>query len=133
MSQENVEIVRGVYEALKRRDIDAWIHGFHEDVEVHDLPTIPDAPIYRGHGDLRNWVEMMFDVWAEDSYYEPVELQPEGDFVIATIRAHARGRGSGVPVELTFFQVFEMDAGRVRRAWAFFERNEALQAAGLQG
>jgi ketosteroid isomerase-like protein len=132
MSQENVEIVRSGYEAFKRRDTDAWIDGFHEDVEVHDLPTIPDAPIYRGHDDLRNWVEMMFDVWSEDSYYEPVELKPEGDFVIATVRAHGWGRGSGVPIELTFFQVFEFDAGKVRRAWAFFEEKEALEAAGLR-
>jgi ketosteroid isomerase-like protein len=132
MTQENVEMVRGGFEALNRRDIDAWIDGFHADVEVHDLPTIPDAPVYRSHDDLRNWVETMFEVWTEDSYYELVELLPEGDFVIATVRAHAKGRGSGVPIELTFFQVFEIDEGKVRRAWAFFEKDEAQQAAGLR-
>jgi ketosteroid isomerase-like protein len=132
MTQKNVEMVRGGFEALNRRDIDAWIDGFHADVEVHDLPTIPDAPVYRSHDDLRNWVETMFEVWTEDSYYELVELLPEGDFVIATVRAHAKGRGSGVPIELTFFQVFEIDEGKVRRAWAFFEKDEAQQAAGLR-
>ena len=132
MTQENVEMVRGGFEALNRRDIDVWIDGFHGDVEVHDLPTIPDAPVYRSHDDLRNWVETMFEVWTEDSYYELVELLPEGDFVIATVRAHAKGRGSGVPIELTFFQVFEIDEGKVRRAWAFFEKDEAQQAAGLR-
>jgi ketosteroid isomerase-like protein len=132
MTQENVEMVRGGFEALNRRDIDAWIDSFHADVEVHDLPTIPDAPVYRSHDDLRNWVETMFEVWTEDSYYELVELLPEGDFVIATVRAHAKGRGSGVPIELTFFQVFEIDEGKVRRAWAFFEKDEAQQAAGLR-
>jgi hypothetical protein len=74
----------------------------------------------------------MFEVWTEDSYYELVELMPEDDFVIATVRAHGWGRGSGVPIELTFFQVFEFDAGKVRRAWAFFEKGEALEAAGLR-
>ena len=132
MTQKNVEMVRGGFEALNRRDIDAWIDSFHADVEVHDLPTIPDAPVYRSHDDLRNWVETMFEVWTEDSYYELVELLPEGDFVIATVRAHAKGRGSGVPIELTFFQVFEIDEGKVRRAWAFFEKDEAQQAAGLR-
>ena len=131
MSRESVEIVRGGYEALNRRDIDAWIDGFHGEVEVHDLPTIPDAPVYRSHGDLRKWVATMLEVWTDDSYYELVELMPEDDFVIATVCAHAWGRGSGVPIELTFFQAFEIDAGKVRRAWAFFEKDEALKVAGL--
>ena len=118
MSQESVEVVRRGYEALNRRDIDAWTEGFHPDVEAHDLPTIPDDPVYRGHDYLRKWVSMMMDVWAEGSYYEVERLTAAGDFVIAAVRAHASGRGSGAPVELSFFQVFEMRDGKVQRSWA---------------
>ena len=59
MSEENVELVRRGIEALNRRDIDAWLEGFHTDVEAHDLPTMPDAPIRHGHDDLRAWIESM--------------------------------------------------------------------------
>jgi hypothetical protein len=78
MSHENVEIIRRGYEALNRRDVDTWLNGFHADAEVHDLPTIPDAPVYRGHYALRNWVEMIRDVWTEESYYELEKLTAGG-------------------------------------------------------
>ncbi|MGA6947369.1 MAG: nuclear transport factor 2 family protein, partial [Solirubrobacterales bacterium] len=103
MSQENVEIVRRGIEALNRRDIDAWLEGFQPDVEAHDLPTIPDAPVRRGHDDLRRWVEMMGDTWEEKSYYEPEEFTAADNFVLVAVRAHAWGRGSGAPVEVSFF------------------------------
>jgi ketosteroid isomerase-like protein len=131
MSEENVEIVRHGYEAVNRRDIDTWLEGFQADVEIRDLPTIPDAQVRRGHDDLRKWVEMMRDVWTEESYYEPQEFTDAGDFVIVAVRAHAWGRGSGAPVEIDFFQVFEMREGKVQRAWGFFDKAEALAAAGL--
>jgi ketosteroid isomerase-like protein len=130
--EENIEAVRRGYEALNRRDIDAWLEGFHADVETHDLPTIPDAPVRRGHDDLRKWVEMMGDVWTEESHYEPEEFTAAGDFVLVAVRAHAWGRGSGAPVELSFFQVFEMHDGKVQRCWAYFDEEQALEAAGLR-
>jgi ketosteroid isomerase-like protein len=131
MSEENVETLRRGYEALNRRDIDAWLEDFHADVEAHDLPTIPDAPVRRGHEDLRKWAEMMGDIWTQESYYELEEFTAAGDFVVVAVRAHAWGRGSGAPIEVSFFQVFEMRDGKVQRSWAYFDEAQALEAAGL--
>jgi len=131
MSEENVEVVRRGYEALNRRDTDAWLEGAHADAEFHDLPTIPDAPVRRGHADLRKWVEMMADVWTEDSYYEVKEVKAAGSFVVTAVRTHAWGRGSGAPIEIDFFQVFEMREGKVQRAWSHFDEEAARRAAGL--
>jgi ketosteroid isomerase-like protein len=139
MSQENVEIVRKGIDAvnaltrgeLTTERIDAWLGFYHPDVEVHDLPTMPDAPVRRGHEDLRKWIEMMRDTWMEGSYYEPEEFTAAGNFVIVAVRAHARGRGSGVPIEVKFFWVFEVSEGKARRIWAYWDEEEALEAAGL--
>jgi ketosteroid isomerase-like protein len=51
--------------------------------------------------------------------------------VIAAVRAHASGRGSGAPVELSFFQVFEMRDGKVQRSWSYFDEQEALAVTRL--
>src|SRR5215216_4183912 len=67
MSRENVETLRRGYEAFNRRNIDAWLHALDADVEAQDLPSIPDAPIRRGHAALREWVSMMDDIWWTDA------------------------------------------------------------------
>ena len=68
MSQENVEALRHGYEALNRRDIDIWLEGFHADAEMHDLPSIPDAPVRRGHAAMSEWVSMMDELWVDARY-----------------------------------------------------------------
>jgi ketosteroid isomerase-like protein len=130
MSNENVEIVRRGYELLNRRDIDTWIEHFDPDVEVHDLAGIPDAPVRRGHQALREWVGMIDEVWA-DARYEPQEFIEADDFVVVGLRAKASGRGSGVPMDVPMFHVFEMQAGKVSRVRAMLDRGDALQAAGV--
>ncbi len=129
MSQENVQIVRHGYELLESRDIEAWIGLFDADVEAHDLAGIPDEPIRRGHDALREWVAMMEEIWV-DPRYEPEEFIEAGEFIVVAVRATARGRGSGVPLDIPIFQVFEVQGGKIRRLWAYRDRAEALEAAG---
>jgi ketosteroid isomerase-like protein len=131
MSQENVEIVRRGYEALNRRDIEAWIDLFHPEVEAHDLAGMPDAPIRRGRDALREWVAMMEEIWV-DARYEPGEVIEAGEFIVVAVRATARGRGSDVPMDIPMFHVFEVQHGKIRRSWAYLDRAEALEAAGLR-
>ena len=131
MSQENVEAVRRGYEALNRRDIDAWLEGFDANAEMHDLAEVPDAPVRRGHDDLREWVAMMDDTW-EDGRYEPEEVTETGQFTLVAVRARARGRGSGAPVDFQIFHVFEMRDQKVQRFWAYLDKAKALEAVGLR-
>ena len=131
MSQENVQIVRHGYELLESRDIEAWIGLFDADVEAHDLAGIPDEPIRRGHNALREWVAMMEEIWV-DPRYEPEEFIEAGEFIVVAVRATARGRGSGVPLDIPIFQVFEVQGGKIRRLWAYRDRAEALEAAGQE-
>jgi ketosteroid isomerase-like protein len=51
----------------------------------------------------------------------PEEFTAAGNFVLVAVRAHAWGRGSGAPVEVSFFWVFEMRDGKVQRSWAYFD------------
>ena len=54
---------------------------------------------------------MIGGIWA-DAPYEPEEFIEAGDFVVVAVRAKARGRGGGVPMDVPIFQVFEMQDGR---------------------
>ena len=62
MSQENVELIRAGYDALNRRDHEAWISTLCPDIELHELPTNPDSSVFRGHDEARKWIESVFEV-----------------------------------------------------------------------
>jgi len=51
--------------------------------------------------------------------------------VFSSHRQSAIGKGSGVPIEVEYFSVFELEAGLVVRIRHYLDRDEALDAAGL--
>jgi ketosteroid isomerase-like protein len=130
MSQENLDTIRRGYADLNRRDVEAWLDAFHANAEMHDLAGGPEAPPRRGHEALRGWVETVDSLWA-DGRYEPQEFIDAGDFVVVAVRIRARRRNTGVNIDVSMFQVFEMCEGRIQRGTAYLDKAEALEAVGL--
>ena len=131
MSQENVEIVRASYEALNRGDIERWTAGYHPDAELHELATMPDSAIYRGHSGLRKWIENAHELTDGQFRFVVEEVVDAGDLVLVRARAHARGRVGGVPIDMRVFHVFDLDGGKIRRVRGYAEQADALEAVGL--
>jgi ketosteroid isomerase-like protein len=69
---------------------------------------------------------------AEDLRFEPQRFIEAGDFVLASVRGTGKGRGSGVPAEISFFHVAEFGDGKIRRLRSYATEDEALEAAGLR-
>jgi ketosteroid isomerase-like protein len=132
VSRENVEVIRASYEALNRRDYDAWLSNMHPDIELHELASSPDAAIYRGHSGARKWVENTADEAWEEFRIDPEQFTEADDFVIVSVRLSMRGRGSSVPLEARLFHVIEMSEGKGRRVWGYQSEDEALEAVGLR-
>jgi ketosteroid isomerase-like protein len=94
------------------------------------VPDIPDDPVRRGPEAVieffRDWMDRFegLDVdWT---------LEDAGpDRVIAYIHMHGRGRGSGVPAEMRYAQVFTFDHGRPVRMVLYVDMDEARRATGL--
>ena len=69
----------------------------------------------------------------ESIHVEVEEItEASDDRVLAGVHVKARGRGSGVPTELSLWQVFRFADGLITRRQAFWTRQEALDAAGLR-
>ena len=140
MSEENVEIVRGVFESfqasVERGDFrrpDAIEAGLLDtDFEWVPATEIPTAESYRG---LDGFAEFM-ETWIEDFDRWSIELEElvdaGNDCVVAIARQDATGKGSGAPVELKFGQLYELEAGRVIRIRSFLDPAQAMEAAGLE-
>ena len=97
-----------------------------------DRQTLPDIPQHlHGLADFIAHSEQYRDGWI-DHVYELLELieVPDGR-VVALVRHSGRGRQSGVPIVIHFFELCTIRDGKVRKVEVFRHRADALQAAGL--
>ncbi len=62
---------------------------------------------------------------------EAEEIIATGDSVLAGVRQHGVGTGSGVPAEMPYFTLWSFRGRKVIRIESVRERAEALEAAGL--
>ena len=129
-----MEIVRGIYDAVARRDDMAPFEVYAEDI-VWDLSNTRRAAlnpktVYHGHEGVReNWRDAL-SVFGEVDF-DVKELVDAGDQVLAVIREREVGRASGAPVETTHLAVWTLAEGKVTKLQVFDDRHQALQAAGL--
>jgi ketosteroid isomerase-like protein len=135
MSQENVDVVRGIYEAVAGRDGMTPFEAYAEDI-VWDISQARRAflysqPVYQGHEGVRQcWRDWLTAFGEVDLEVE--ELIDAGDQVLAVIREREVGRASGAPVETTHLAVWTLVGGKVTQMQVFDDRQQALEAAGLR-
>jgi ketosteroid isomerase-like protein len=127
MSQENVEIVRRIWDAYARGDFDQ-IMGFSDPHVV--MITLEEGPLY-GFNAVRENYRRWMEAWAEaETTVE--EVIGAGDRVFVMARFRGRGQASGIEVETRLYEVYTMRDGTILRVDEFHEREEALEAAGLR-
>jgi ketosteroid isomerase-like protein len=133
MSQENVEIVRRLWEAARRRDTEAVLALYDADVEVDGtgLPWVAmEGAVYRGHDGLKR----LFAEWRESWREADAQLDrivDAGDRVVSIYTYRAQGRASGTPIEEEFATVSTVRSGKVVRVQWFMGRAAAFEAVGL--
>ena len=133
MSQENVEIVWHLNTLLDRGDREEWVAYYEPDFEWRDLRHAPDAvETVRGV----SAVQAIWDQWAQafdDFRAEIEECVDAGDYVVAATRWRAKGKGSGLLLDLATTDVFEFaNAKVVRVTIGYADRHVALKAVGLE-
>jgi ketosteroid isomerase-like protein len=128
MSRENVEFLRGGYEALQRGDTETFEALARErldpDFSFHSHWA---GRVFKGIPGTREWVSDTRETW-DDYAQEVEEIVDLGDDVLVVGRASARGAGSGVPVTQEFAVIWSFEGERAVRAQSFPSRAAALEA-----
>jgi ketosteroid isomerase-like protein len=130
MSQENVEIVRAMYET-----VDGKLHGepglLAPEVELHLSGVFPDLePPYRGREGFRALNDHLNAPWEEISL-EPERVIDLGERILVLSHFRARGR-DGIEVKRPFAHLWTVRFGQIVRMDAFSDQQKALDAAGLK-
>ena len=101
-------------------------------VEVHDVPQMPDARVHVGHTGWRAQIERFNEAFTDLSY-ELLESIDCGDNVVSVVHASGTATSSGIPGETTYAQVETWRDGRVVSMRYFMSKDDALEAVGLSG
>jgi ketosteroid isomerase-like protein len=130
MSEENVEIVRRAYAAWDREDREPALAFFADDVVWTPAREDPDPQPHRG----REGVRQFWGQWEElfdNMRIDTEELIVVGDRVVSRLHVTGSGKGSGIDVDQRVYQVTGFRDGLIVRVDEFYDRAEALEAAGL--
>jgi ketosteroid isomerase-like protein len=129
MSQESVQIVRSIYEAVERGDWDRAFREASRDVELKTpLGINPDT--FRGREAFQGYIEEMLGAFQEWTI-KPEEFVETGDQVVVILRLRARPRGSSAEIEIRIGHLWTIRGGKARTMEIFPKPGEALEAAGL--
>ena len=133
MSQENVEIVRVVFDSINRGDVDGALEAAAHDFELDWSNSIgPAKGVYRGKAQARElWTSFLeaFDElrWDPEEFIEVDESR-----VIVVNHVRMRGHESGVGVDAGGAQLWTIREGKARSVKLYQSRAAALEAAGLE-
>lgn len=131
MSQRNVAVVRSLFEAQARHDLDAIRELYDPSIEWDDVSGLwGDWGSRRGREDISDAFARWFEAF-EDVTFQADDFLDAGDHVVVTTRIRGRGRGSGLAVDHTITLVWTVGDGRVTRVGGYRERREALEAIGI--
>ena len=130
MSDQNVVVVRSMWEAFLRSDFEAALSAFEPDVEW-DGTNLPDGQVSRG---LDAVVEHLTR-WAETWETWEIELEQVidagGDQVIAFIRERGRTK-AGLEVNERHSELYTVRDGKIGYRKGFSDADEALSVARLR-
>lgn len=125
----NAAIIRSVLDAWAAGDVEAIVAAMAEDCELFPLRAQLEGTSYRGHEGVRSFYEDLNADW-ENLRLPYDEVREVGDSVVVFARLVARGRTSGVDLDVPIGQLWDLRDGRVVRLRAFTEPEDALRAAG---
>ena len=132
MSEENVSVVRRAVEEFNERGFEGIGDSelVTDDFEFHEPPEQPAPRIARGRDEARQ-LGVEFDAAWEGHRSEPQEIRAVGvDRVLLFTTEHFKGR-DGIELEAPFAAVFTLRDGKIFRWQAFWDKQKALDAAGL--
>jgi ketosteroid isomerase-like protein len=134
MSQENVEIVRSLFEAFNRGDIGAGARFVDEgvvfDVRGMELEDEDFARVYFGPEAVRDFWTTWLPAWT-GMQVEVRWIRGVGERVMVWLHQRQVGRVSGLPVEFSVAWDFLFRDGKIGRMAFVRDERKALGSLGL--
>ena len=114
MSQDNVSLVQGLYEAFARGDIPAILGAMDPDI-VWDIPQAPDYPlggIHRGPQGIANEFFSIIPTYYQEFVALPRHVVDDGDRVIVLGEYQGKGKARETIFQVPVVHVYTFRDGK---------------------
>jgi uncharacterized protein len=143
MADENVEVLRSVYDAFNRGDIDELLAGFDPGIEIEETQDLGYAALllrvlgprfvilsgrYRGLDEVRKLFESVWEI-ADWFTVEPGEFTELDGHVVVPLHMSARARETGIEGQADTAHLWTMNDGKATRLEVYANSTDALAAA----
>ncbi len=130
MSQQNVEVVRRMWEAFLSDDFETAVASVDPDVEW-DGTNLPDGRVGRGLDAIADHVTRWAAMW--ENWRVEIEqiIDAGGDQVVMIMRETGRST-SGLDMDERHGELYAVRDGRIVSRKGFSDPREALEAVGLR-
>jgi ketosteroid isomerase-like protein len=133
---EKKEVVRKLYDAANRRDIEGALEQIHPEMELRlalELVEPVDAGgrrELRGHDGVRQFFEMLAESWDEVSTEVTDLVEGRDGYLLGFETWTVRGP-QGIEIDTEMVDVYGFKDGLISRCDGFRDKNEAMAAFGV--
>ena len=126
MAENNTEIIRNLYDAFARRDLQSLLQWIDPQVEITQTPLLPWGGTHQGQQGLMTFAGKLLD--KVDSQVEMEEYVESGDRVVAIGRTHGKVRSNNREFDVRAVHVWTLKDGKATRFEAYIDTPKMLDA-----
>ena len=129
MSADNIEVVRSIYEAFGRGDVDAVFGAMSDNIEWDESPGMPYGGVYHGRDEIVTKVfgPILTDV--DGFTADPEEILSLDENRVLAQGQHA-GQGARGMVDARFIHIWTIQDGKVTRYQQLADTKRFCDAVG---
>lgn len=121
MSEQNMEIVKGIYGAFAQGDVPAVLGSFTDDIEWYEAEGMPYGGLHRGGDAVAQKVFGPISQDVDGFAVIPEEFMGSGDTVAVVVRYTGTGNATGKTLNVPVVHVWDLRDGKAARFRQFID------------
>ena len=132
MSDDDFEVVRRAWAAASRADEKAMLQEFHPEIVAVPFGAAMEGTAYRGPEEVMGWWrDEILTSW-ESFRVLPEKFERAGDKLLVIGRWNARGKESGVELDMPASWIVEVRNGKIAYWQTYTDHAQARRDVGLE-
>ena len=132
---QQVDVVKRLFDAVRRRDRAALLEAYHLEVSIHEAPSLPYGGDFHGHAGAVEHVQAFYQTWEglksqklleETRRARPLLFLEGADHVAVLGRQLAVAPLTGRSLDIPEAFVFRIQDNRVIESWMFNQDTVAV-------